>query len=110
MDTSPGPDKLYLRLLRASKKKFAGALMKIVASSQSTDVVPEDWRVSNIVPLFKKGTTESPGNDKPVSPTSVAGKLLEMILLAMNDSRLEVNGLIRTVSMALYRAHHVLPT
>lgn len=36
-------------------------------------------RVAN-VPLFKKGCKEKPGNYRPVSLTSLVGKLLERIL------------------------------
>lgn len=41
--------------------------------------VPDDWRLVNVVPLFKKGFREKPGNYMPVSLTSVVRKLLESI-------------------------------
>ena len=45
-------------------------------------MVPEDWKRANVVPIFKKGKKEDPGNYRPVSLTSILGKLFERIILA----------------------------
>eukprot|EP00061_Rhincodon_typus_P009258 g32627.t1 len=57
-------------------------------------VVPEDWRIANVVPLFKNGSRDNPGNYKPVSLTSVVGKLLEKIVRDKIYKHLEANRLI----------------
>eukprot|EP00061_Rhincodon_typus_P012101 g37605.t1 len=57
--------------------------------------VPEDWKTANVVPLFKKGGRNKPGNYKPASFPSVVGKLLEKILKDGINLQLERRGLIR---------------
>jgi len=42
--------------------------------------VPADWKLASAVPIFKQGKQEDPGNYKPVSLTSVPGKIMEVIL------------------------------
>eukprot|EP00061_Rhincodon_typus_P011316 g36241.t1 len=65
VDTSPGLDGIYPRLLREAREEIAGALIKIFVSSLATGEIPEDWRVANVIPLFKKANRDSPGNYGP---------------------------------------------
>jgi len=92
VDKSLGPDGIYPRILREAKEEIAGALTEIFVSSLASGEVPEDWRIANVVPLFKKGRKDNPGNYRPVSLTSVVGKLLEKIVRDRIYSHLEING------------------
>ena len=58
-------------------------------------MVPEDWRIANVVPLFKKGSRDNPGNYRLVSLTSVVDKVLERIIRDRIYNHLERNNLIR---------------
>ena len=49
----------------------------IFKSSLESGQVMEDWRGANVTPLFKKGSREELGNYRPVSLTSVVGKVME---------------------------------
>ena len=68
---------LYMRL------KVAEPLSIIYQRSLLTGEVSEDWRLASVTPIYKKGCREDPGNYRPVSLTSVPGKIIcwEQIVL-----------------------------
>uniref|UniRef100_A0A8B9FWH8 Reverse transcriptase domain-containing protein n=1 Tax=Amazona collaria TaxID=241587 RepID=A0A8B9FWH8_9PSIT len=76
-----GPDEIHPRVLKELANEIAKALSTIFEKSWQSGEVPKDWKKGNITPIFKKGKMDEPGNYRPVSLTSVPGKILERILL-----------------------------
>ena len=76
-NAAPGPDEIPPILLKMLRDEVAQPLTKLFQRSIEEGRIPEDWRNANVVPIFKKGSRFEPGNYRPVSLTSVVGKLLE---------------------------------
>ena len=78
VDKAPGPDYMQPRVLMEVAEQVSEMLTDIFNSSVESGQVPEDWRVANATPLFKKGSREELGNYRPVGLTSVVEKVLEI--------------------------------
>ena len=70
---SMGPDGIHPRVL----KELAGVLTKapsiIYQQSWPTGKVPKDWKLVNVMPIYKTRQKDDPGNYRPFSLTSVPG-------------------------------------
>ncbi|CAJ0964255.1 unnamed protein product [Ranitomeya imitator] len=65
IDKSPGPDGIHPRVLRELSNVIDKPLFLIFSDSIATGSVPQDWRIANVVPIFKKGSKSEPGNYRP---------------------------------------------
>ena len=77
---SAGPDGIHSRVVVETQEQLVGPLTIIFNKSLSEGVVPDSWKEAEVVPIFKKGKRDDPGNYRPVSLTSVCGKIMEKIV------------------------------
>jgi len=93
---SVGPDGMNPQVLRELADVIAEPLSIIFERSWRTGEVFEDWRKANITPVFKKGKKEDPGNYRPVSLTSIPGKVMEQLILEVMIKQVEEKKVIRS--------------
>ncbi|CAM4569974.1 unnamed protein product [Lepidochelys olivacea] len=92
---SMGPDVLHPRVLKELADVIAEPLAIIFENSWRSGELPDDWKKGNVVPIFKKGKKEDPGNYRSVSLTSVPGKIMEQVLKESILKHLEERKVIR---------------
>ncbi|KAK4821781.1 hypothetical protein QYF61_002197 [Mycteria americana] len=72
-----GPDNIHPRVLRELADVIVRLLSIIFDKSWTSGDIPEDWKKANVTPIYKKGLKKHPGNYRPISLTSVPGKVME---------------------------------
>ena len=77
---TPGPDGIHPRVLNELADCINIPLSTIFNTSLTTGKLPKEWKQANISPIHKKGSKTLPQNYRPVSITSVVGKIMEEII------------------------------
>ncbi|XP_010079416.1 PREDICTED: melatonin receptor type 1B [Pterocles gutturalis] len=72
-----GPDAIHTRVLRELAEVLTKSLYIIYHQSWLTREVPVDWRLANVMSIYKKDHKEDAGNYRPVILTLVMGKVME---------------------------------
>ena len=92
---SPGPDDIFPRILKECKEQLDEPITRTFRNSLNTGIVPRLWRQANVVPIFKKGDEAESSNYRPISLTSVVGKMLEAIIARTIRKHLDNHKLIK---------------
>ncbi len=79
-DKAPGADGIHPKVLHECCRTLADPLHTLFRRSLQEDHIPDDWRVANVIPIYKKGGRRKAGNYRPVSLTSQVCKVMEKIV------------------------------
>jgi len=55
-DKAPGADDIQPRYLKEIAEEICHALAIILRKSLDQGIIPIDWRIANVSPIFKKGS------------------------------------------------------
>ena len=89
-----GPGGLHPRILKELSVQLAQQLFILFRMSLETGMLPGDWKIAQITPIFKKGHRCKPGNYRPVSLTAIICKILEKLVRLNIIDHLAQNELI----------------
>jgi len=105
---SMGLDGIHPRVLKELAEELAKPFSIIYQQSWQIGEVPDDWRIANVTPIYKKGRKEDPGNYSPVSLTSVLGKIMERFILSALTGHVKDNQGIRPSQHGFMRGRSCL--
>ena len=67
-------------VLKMCSRSLSSPLSIIYRLVHNTGSQPSQWKLSNIVPIHKKGDKESVTNYRPISLLCIASKIMERIV------------------------------
>ena len=91
-DNAQGPDNIHPAVLRNCADTIAKPLSIIFSKSLQDGVLPKDWKLASVCPIFKKGDKSDAGNYWLVSLTSVSCKVMESTIKDEMTAYLEKKG------------------
>ena len=89
-----GSDGFLPKVMKKVKDGLAAHLHQIFTVSLESGEVPDDMKIADVTPIFKAGEAIISSNYRPISLTSVPGKLLESIIRDRIVDHLEDHQLI----------------
>ena len=104
--SSMGPDGVHPMLLK-SCPGISFPLYLIFKASLAVGSLPSQWKYSDVVPIFKKGSRYEAINYRPISLTSICSKTLERIIADHIIDFLSINSLISKEQYG-FRAGHMV--
>ena len=93
---SCGPDELHPRMLKEFSVELAALMTDLFNQSLFLEDVPEEWKMANVSPSFKKGHRKVAANYRPVSLTSITCKIMEAAVRETILTHLKRNSLLST--------------
>ena len=75
-----GPDDIHGVIFKKCSRVLAKPLSLIFTVIYNTGMLPEEWKLSNVIPVFKKGDKKDVQNYRPISLTCIAAKVMERVM------------------------------
>ena len=92
-----GHDRIPLRILADGKQFLLKPMAKLFQKIYQTKQIPEQWLISKIVPIHKKGPIKNIENYRPIANLCSCSKIFEKLILQRirnleNDNNIDLTG------------------
>ena len=79
--SAAGPEDISPKIIKEIESEITVPLAILFRRSLECGKIPDEWRNAHVTPIYKqKGKRSEPGNYRPVSLTSVVGKMMERLV------------------------------
>jgi hypothetical protein len=95
-------------LLKILRSLLSGPLAYLFNCSFSTGVVPDQFKLATVIPIYKKGSKSVVSNYRPISLLSVFNKILEKLMYKRLVIFLEKNQVIFRGQFGFRSSHSIL--
>ena len=75
-----GPDRIHGLVLKNCAFGLAYPLSKLYQVSYNSGIIPQEWKLANVVPVHKKGAKMDVANYRPILLTCLVMKIFEKII------------------------------
>ena len=75
-----GLDKISCKIIKMAAPAIGDSLTYIFNQSVTLSSFPNDWKMARVIPLYKDGHRNIPGNYRPISVLPTISKIIERIL------------------------------
>ena len=75
-----GHDQISIRMLQICTKSICKPLHLIFSSCMESGIFPSEWKMANVVPVYKTDDKQNVKNYRPVSLLPIFGKVFERLI------------------------------
>lgn len=100
-----GLDEMPARFLKDAAEHIAPYLTHVFNLSIKSGIVPSDFKLARVIPLFKKGSKFDEGNYRPVSILSIVSKVLEKLIHEQINRYICNSGLLYELQSGFRKSH-----
>jgi hypothetical protein len=75
-----GVDKISSKIIKIAAPAISDSLTYIFNQAITLSLFPPEWKTARVIPLYKNGQRNLPGNYRPISVLPVISKIMERIL------------------------------
>ena len=71
------PDNLLPGMLKDCSNELSGPLCYLINLTMINGIIPNEWKLAKVIPIFKYGDRTDPNNYRPISKLPILSKILE---------------------------------